>query len=215
MRLGKSMTRNNKYFQKGGGRSIISNIIEAIEGTIPSLKGKLPDTDTVLSYIPTKSQVVDYGFDYGKKQIKSKIKGDFRDLKFSQPESVSVDNISNQSSDAQNYLREGIRGLSNVASKRWAKESAKISTSINSASQINSQDAKNFISIAGGKIGNVTAKQIDKVFDSNAVIGLMATSKTVNDLKNKIQAGIVLNNISKEKSYKKIVSAQSRNVGIE
>lgn len=208
------MKRNNKYLYKGGS-SIIPKIIEAIEGAIPPLKGHIPDTNTLLSYLPTKSQIIDYGFDYGKKQIKSKIKNELRDFRFSKPEGIEMNDISEVSSNAKNYFLENAKNISDIASEKWSKEATKISNSIDYASKIKSQDAKNFISMSGGKIGNVTAKQIDKVFDSNAVIGLMATSKTVSDLKNKIQAGIVLSNISKNKSYKTTPSARSRNVGIE
>jgi hypothetical protein len=207
------MKRNDKYFQKTG-RDVIPGIIEFVEQTIPGLKGKLPSAEVVSEFIPTKSQMVEYGLDYGKKQIKSKTKSGLREMKFSRPESSGSflsGNTSGLTSSAQNYVSD----VSSKSKEFWSAQSNIISNSINRASKVTSEDAKNFVALSGKKIGNITAQQIDKVFDSNAVIGLMATSKTTNELKNKIAAGIALNKLTKEKSYKKTAIANSRSVGIE
>lgn len=208
------MKRNNKYFQKAG-RNIIPDIIEFVEETIPGLKGKLPSADVISDFIPTKSQIAQYGIDYGKKQIKSKAKSGLREMKFNRPESQMSSYLSGDTSDLASAAQDYVANASAKTKDLWDSQSSAILNSINSAAKVTSKDAKNFIALSGKRIGNITAKQIDKVFDSNAVIGLMATSKTTNELKNKIAAGITLDKLSKEKSYKTSSIARSRNIGVE
>lgn len=208
------MKKNDKYFQKAG-RNVVPGILEFLENSIPGLKGKLPSAQFVSDFIPTKSQLLDYGVDYGKKQIKAKTKGALRETKFNRtssdiPSYIS-ENVSDLANSAQNYV-------SNVSFKTQdliVSQQRKLSNIINNAAKVTSKEAENFVALSGKRIGNITAKQIDKVFDSNAVIGLMATSKTTNELKNKISAGIALNKISKEKSYKTSPIAYSRKTGVE
>lgn len=208
------MQRNNKYFQKAG-RDVIPGIIEFVENSVPGLKGKLPSADVISDFIPTKSQMVQYGVDYGKKQIKSKTKGALREMKFNRPESQMSSYLSGDTSDLTSAAQDYVANASAKTKELWSSQSSAILNSITNASKITSKEAENFVALSGKRIGNITAKQIDKVFDSNAVIGLMATSKTTNELKNKIAAGITLDKLSKEKSYKKSPIAYSRNTGVE
>jgi len=206
-----NMKKKNKYFQKAG-RNVIPGIIEFVEQTIPGLKGKLPSADVVSDFIPTKSQMVEYGLDYGKKQIKAKTKGALREMKFNRPESQMSSYLSGDIYDSTSAAQDYIANASAKTKELWSSQSSAILNSITNASKITSKEAENFVALSGKRIGNITAKQIDKVFDSNAVIGLMATSKTTNELKNKIAAGITLDKLSKDKSYKTSSIARSRNM---
>jgi hypothetical protein len=166
----------NKRLQKSNSilRDLVPGLLDAAEKYAPKLFDKLPSRANILAKLPDNKQLVTMGAE----KIVSRVGGNLED---------AIDDYNYDKKKQKQYNP-------TVASKSaWAKFSG--------ATGIRANAAKKFVELSGQKFDKpITEKQISKVFDKSAILGIMASSKTVSELKHKVEAGIALNNIVKKKT---------------
>jgi len=189
--------KKNKYFQKNSTpkdawKKILSEYVtevipdstkSQISTTVNQLKNKLP------SYNELQTIAKDKLVDRFKSSITDPIESKIKQERYNR-ETSSL-------SSAYKKTKNITDSIFNAATVYVAND-PNLKQSISTAAKINSNAAKTFVRLSNVKLpSNISAKQINDIFDSDGVIGLMATSKTTEELSHKIKAGLVLDKIGK------------------
>jgi hypothetical protein len=206
------MKNRNKYIQKNKGTNVIDTILDTVRELIPSLKDVIPANSKAV-----KEKITSSAFDYANKQIKDVTVKPFTQEKFKKPDSVTnilyenstktpyfpkkaVPDYIQLNSTPQSYgtISADKDTLAVIRSER-KKPLNQVIAQKNPVKNITNKDAKTIIALAGNKTSNkITAKQIENTFSPSTIVSLIATSKNVSELKNKIDAGIIVRDIQKK-----------------
>ena len=195
---------HSKNIQKGSGsflEDVIRFISRAVEKEAPSLirylpdeskyAGKLPSnelmqeilTEKIMEYPGKKTE--SYIEDQHQKKMAPKINANVKIIN----EISSTPNLKAQQEKISNQIFSDIAANQKTSPNKFV-----------AASQIKASSAKKFVASTGAIFDSpITPKQISSVFDDDAVLSIMATSKTTSDLSHKIKAGLVLDKLTKNK----------------
>jgi len=212
------MKNRNKYIQKNKGTNIVDTILDSIGEWIPAIKEVIPNSKAL------KTKAKESAIEYVTNQVKSATVGPFKSQRYNKPDV----NAANLESILQNENRENTyfpknavpdyvqmkpatqtynTVIANEDKGSWRAQarrdrSKQVVDQKDPLKNITNQDAKNIIALVGAKTPNkISAKQIENTFSPSTIVGLIATSKNASELKNKIDAGIIVRNIQKKNMF--------------